>query len=278
VKDATFILDPTGHVVTWNAAAQRMKGYDAKEIVGKHFSSFYPEEDKGTGKPERELEVATGEALFEEEGWRLRKDGSRFWAGVTLTAMRNEAGDLVGFAKVTRDLTERARNEERLRRLATDNAALEARAEVERAQRVQREFLAKAGAALASSLDYRTTLTTVSDLAVPRSEKMKSRSVRLPMPEVAVQRARAVRSEVGYAHPTELKIEVLAHTRRALVRESPTRGVRANLIRVGPRGVISVAEGLPSPRRLRRNPYRWKLAQRRSVRRRLVTTHACVGH
>jgi PAS domain S-box-containing protein len=167
VKDATFILDPTGHVVTWNAAAQRMKGYDAKEIVGKHFSSFYPEEDKGTGKPERELEVATGEGLFEEEGWRIRKDGSRFWAGVTLTAMRNEAGDLVGFAKVTRDLTERARNEERLRRLARDNAALEARAEVERAQRVQREFLAEAGAALASSLDYRTTLTTVSDLAVP---------------------------------------------------------------------------------------------------------------
>jgi len=145
-----------------------MKGYEAEEIVGKHFSSFYPEEDKGAGKPERALEVATGEGLFEDEGWRVRKDGSRFWASVVLAAMRNEAGELVGFAKVTRDLTERVRNEERLHRLAADHAALEARAELERTQRVRREFLAEAGAALASSLDYRTTLATVSNLAVPK--------------------------------------------------------------------------------------------------------------
>ena len=117
VKDyAIFILDTGGHVATWNLGAERIKGYKAEEIIGQHFSVFYPPEDVAAGKTQRELEIATREGRFEEEGWRVRKDGSRMWASVTITALRNSEGTLVGFAKVTRDLTERRRAEEEARR------------------------------------------------------------------------------------------------------------------------------------------------------------------
>jgi hypothetical protein len=120
VRDyAIFILDPKGHVATWNPGAERIKGYRSSEITGKHFSVFYPPDVAATGKCEAELEIATREGRFEEEGWRLRKDGSRLWASVTITALRDpETGELVGFAKVTRDLTERVRNEATLQQLA----------------------------------------------------------------------------------------------------------------------------------------------------------------
>jgi PAS domain S-box-containing protein len=113
VRDyAIFMLGPTGHVATWNAGAQRIKGYRAEEIIGKHFSQFYPVEDIAAGKCEMELEVAAREGRFEDESWRLRKDGAPFWANVVITALRNEAGELIGFAKVTRDLTERRKAEQ----------------------------------------------------------------------------------------------------------------------------------------------------------------------
>jgi PAS domain S-box-containing protein len=104
---AIFLLDPDGRVATWNLGAQRIKGYQASEIIGKHFSIFYPEEDLRSGKPEMELEVATAVGRFEDEGWRLRKDGSRFWANVIITALRDSSGNLRGFSKITRDITER---------------------------------------------------------------------------------------------------------------------------------------------------------------------------
>jgi PAS domain S-box-containing protein len=104
---AIFMLDREGYVITWNIGAQRIKGYQPSEIVGQHFSSFYPEEDKRNGKPAWELEVAAREGRFEDEGWRVRKDGSKFWANVIITAVKNSAGDLLGFSKVTRDSTER---------------------------------------------------------------------------------------------------------------------------------------------------------------------------
>src|SRR5436190_12061524 len=89
VKDyAIFMLDPGGHVATWNAGAERIKGYKAEEIIGKHFSTFYPREDVAAGKCEMELEVAGREGRFEDEGWRVRKDGSRMWANVVITALR----------------------------------------------------------------------------------------------------------------------------------------------------------------------------------------------
>jgi len=112
---AIFMLDPTGHIATWNAGAERIKGYKASEIIGKHFSVFYPDQDIQSGKPAWELEVAQREGHFEDEGWRLRKDGSRFWANVIITAIRNREGQLVGFGKVTRDFSERREHEERLR-------------------------------------------------------------------------------------------------------------------------------------------------------------------
>jgi PAS domain S-box-containing protein len=117
VKDyAIFILDPDGRVSTWNAGAERIKGYMAAEIIGQHFSKFYTPAEAASGKCDRELEVASDDGRFEEEGWRIRKDGTRFWANVTITALRNPEGTLVGFAKVTQDLTERKEAEEEAHR------------------------------------------------------------------------------------------------------------------------------------------------------------------
>jgi PAS domain S-box-containing protein len=143
VKDyAIFILDPTGHVLTWNAGAERIKGYTEREIVGKHFSTFYPPEAVAAGQCELELDVARREGRFEEEGIRVRKDGSLFWANVTITVLRDANGAVVGFAKVTRDLTERKAAEESLRELAVERAAL---AEKARIQEFQERFLAILG-------------------------------------------------------------------------------------------------------------------------------------
>lgn len=133
VKDyAIFMLDPTGRVATWNAGASHIKGYAASEILGKHFSVFYPESEGRTAKCEFELEVAARDGRFEDEGWRIRKDGSRFWANVVITAMKNEDGRLVGFVKVTRDLTERRRAEEEKLRLV----------QAQESNRLKDEFLA----------------------------------------------------------------------------------------------------------------------------------------
>lgn len=117
VRDyAIFMLDVDGRVLTWNAGAQRFKGYTADEIIGQHFSVFYPPEALASGLPRHELEMAAEVGSFEDEGWRVRKDGSLFWADVVVTALRNSRGELVGYAKVTRDLTQRRDHEEALRR------------------------------------------------------------------------------------------------------------------------------------------------------------------
>ena len=129
---AIFLLDPDGRVATWNLGAQRIKGYQASEIIGKHFSIFYPEEDLRSEKPKMELEVATAVGRFEDEGWRLRKDGSRFWANVIITALRDSSGNLRGFSKITRDTTEKMLALEALR-----NTNQELREEV--ARRTQAE-------------------------------------------------------------------------------------------------------------------------------------------
>lgn len=113
---AIFLLDTSGHIATWNPGAQKLKGYTADEIIGKHFSVFYPEKANNEGKPAWELEVAEATGHVEDEGWRVRKDGTKFWANVVITALRDDTGELVGFAKVTRDLSERKRHEIELRR------------------------------------------------------------------------------------------------------------------------------------------------------------------
>lgn len=111
---AIFRLDPFGNVTSWNAGAEKIKGYRAEEIIGRHISVFYPEEEQQLGNPEIGLQIAAAEGRFDTEGWRVRKDGSRFWASVLITALRDPEGNLIGFSKITRDLTERKRSEEKL--------------------------------------------------------------------------------------------------------------------------------------------------------------------
>jgi PAS domain S-box-containing protein len=144
VKDyAFFMLDPEGGVTTWNEGAERVEGYRAEEILGRHFSVFYTDEAVAGGHPEEKLRAAAKVGRYEEEGPRVRKDGSTFWASVLITALKDKDGNLRGFSKVVQDITERKHTDDVLR------------------------FLAESGETLASSLDYRTTLANVAHLAVP---------------------------------------------------------------------------------------------------------------
>ena len=184
VKDyAIFMLDATGQVVTWNAGAQRIKGYSAGEIIGKHFSVFYPIEDVIAGKCERELEIAAREGRFEDEGWRVRKDGTLMWANVVITALRSpDDGTLFGFAKVTRDLSERRKAEAAQRQLAAQQAAL---AEKTRIQEFLERFIAILGHDLRnplSAIDMNLTRLRekVTDPALARMlDRMASSSTRM---------------------------------------------------------------------------------------------------
>lgn len=151
VKDyAIYMLDPEGHIVTWNEGVQRIKGYAAEEILGRHFSVFYTPEDVAAGRPQRALEAAARDGRFEDETWRVRKDGSRFWADVVVTALRDPEGRLRGFTKVTRDLTERRRNEDQARQLAREQIA---RAAAEEQVRARDQFLSIASHELRTPLN-----------------------------------------------------------------------------------------------------------------------------
>ncbi len=125
---AIYMLDPAGRVATWNAGAERIKGYVASEIIGQPVAAFYPPEDVASGLPDRHLEIALSAGRFEDEGWRVRRDGTRFWATVVMTSLYNKAGQLIGFTKITRDLTERRALQERAlaeaRRVAAEEAKL----------------------------------------------------------------------------------------------------------------------------------------------------------
>ncbi len=174
VRDyAIFLLTPTGFVASWNTGAKRIKGYEADEIVGRHFSEFYVDEDVRAGKCEHELEVATREGRFEDEGWRKRKDGSLFWANVIITALHDPSGRLVGFAKVTRDLTERRRAEDQRVRLAQEQKAREA---ADAANRAKDDFLAHV------SHELRTPLNAILGwarlLATGTDEERRSRATK----------------------------------------------------------------------------------------------------
>ncbi len=136
VKDyAIFMLDPDGYITSWNAGAERIKGYTAGEIIGQHFSRFYPPDAIARDWPAYELKMARKEGRFEDEGWRLRKDGTPFWANVVITSLHAPDGRLVGFAKVTRDMTDRKRVEA-----------------LEQAERQMNEFLAMLGHELRNPL------------------------------------------------------------------------------------------------------------------------------
>ncbi len=150
VDYAIIMLDPDGGVTSWNTGAERILGYTYDEIVGRHFSTFYYREDAAAGKPQHELEIASSAGRCEDEGWRLRKDGSRFWANVVVAAIRDRTGELIGFSKIVRDLSERKRLEIEL----TD-----ARAAAEQSSQMKTEFLAK------MSHELRTPLNSLLILA-----------------------------------------------------------------------------------------------------------------
>ncbi len=138
---AIFMLDPQGRVLTWNVGAERIKGYKADEIIGQHFSKFYPQEAINRGWPAHELKAAQAEGRFEDEGWRVRKDGSQFWANVVITALRDHTGKLLGFSKITRDMTERKKSEEDARRLVAETTARRVAEENSQLIKEQRERL-----------------------------------------------------------------------------------------------------------------------------------------
>ncbi len=167
VRDyAIFMLDPNGNVATWNKGAERIKGYRPDEIIGSHFSRFYSEEDKANRKPERELEIARAQGSVEDEGWRLRKDGTRFWANVVITAVFDRTGELRGFAKVTRDISDRKEAEETRRALLEQREARvqaeEERRRAEASYRVSQEAnRAKDDFLMTLSHELRTPMTAI---------------------------------------------------------------------------------------------------------------------
>ena len=150
---AIYVLDPRGNIATWNPGAERIKGYTASEIIGRHFSLFYTPEDQEAGAPEREL-LAGAAGRYEMEGWRVRKDGSRFWASVVITPLRDRAGTFLGYAKVTRDLTERRKAEEQTLQMRRAQDAMKIRDEFLTEAKRELDRAAAAVKAKAATLEW----------------------------------------------------------------------------------------------------------------------------
>jgi len=166
---AIFALDAAGNVATWNAGAERMKGYTAEQIIGQPYEIFFPPEAAEEGRPRRLLALAREEGQVEDEGWRVRRDGSRFWADALLTALRDEQGELIGYAKVTRDLTDRKQQQEHERQLIDERvarrAAEEAQVAAERRAR-EEKALREVAHALAGAESIDTALGRLAELAI----------------------------------------------------------------------------------------------------------------
>ncbi|MFL5302390.1 MAG: ATP-binding protein [Anaeromyxobacteraceae bacterium] len=195
VRDyAIFTLDPRGFITSWNLGAERIKGYAASEILGRHFSDFYPPDDVAAGKPAWELTEAERDGRFEDEGWRVRKDGSRFWANVIITALRGPEGELRGFGKVTRDLTARREAEETARRLAAEQAA---RAVAEKAERYQRDLLAILGHDLRNCL---SVIVTAGEMNRLQAQEPKVRRRAAQVVSSAKRMRHIIHSIIDYTH------------------------------------------------------------------------------
>ncbi len=243
VKDyAIFILDPSGHISTWNAGAQRIKGYSEQEIIGKHFSIFYPPEVNPPEKCALALGIAERDARFEEEGWRLKKGGSRFWASVVITTLRDDQQRVVGFAKVTRDLTQRREAEEARRAVAEQRAALTEKARI---QEFQERFLAVLGH------DLRNPLASV-DMGIDvlrakirepeilrilaRMQSSTNRMVRMIEQILDLTRSRLANGLQLYVHPMNLQTTLskiveelrIAHPERVITMSAPDSRINAD--------------------------------------------------
>jgi PAS domain S-box-containing protein len=207
VDYAIYLLDPRGYITNWNAGGERIKGYTAREIIGQHFSRFYTARDRAAGEPQRELAIAARDGRYEREGWRVRKDGTQFWAGVVIDRILDREGKLVGFAKVTRDLTEKKRAEEALE---------QARAALAQAQKMEAVGQLTGGVAH----DFNNLLTVITNALdllggrvrddaqkhriIDSAQRAAERGARLTQQLLAFSRRQALRPEI---HPINTVIE-----------------------------------------------------------------------
>jgi PAS domain S-box-containing protein len=244
VRDyAIFLLDPGGYVTTWNPGAEHAKGYTAEEIVGRHFSAFYTDEDRARDHPAEELRIAAEVGRYEEEGWRIRKDGSRFWASVLLTAVRDPDGTLVGYAKITRDLTERR---------AAEQAVRDANTRLERTNRELDRFAAVAAHDLQEPL---RTIAGFTELLTDRHREGLDPAAQNYLAHIAS----------GVERMTQLVDDLLRARRRAVRRRRRHGGAG----RGGRRGLRGAARDRRRARhRRRRRGCRRHARARRGARRR----------
>jgi PAS domain S-box-containing protein len=222
IDHAIFLLDPKGYVASWNSGAENLKGYSAREMIGQHFSRFYTEEDRAAGLPQKLLSIARSRGKIASEGWRVRKDGTRFWASVVIDAIRDDKGDIIGFAKITRDLTEQRESQQKLD---------EAREQLFQAQKMEAIGQLTGGVAH----DFNNLLTVIvsgADLAehhIQGNEKLQRlignmrhaalRGERLTRQLLAFSRRQPLKPEtVDISHQLTSFIELLSHSIRGDVR------------------------------------------------------------
>jgi len=235
---AIFMLDPTGRIASWNEGAQRIKGYASTEIIGTHFSRFYPPEDLAWDKPAYELTAAVRDGRFEDEGWRLRKDGTRFWANVIITPLRDDTGTLVGFAKITRDLTER--------RSATERAIEDARRiAIEETARTAAEHRAQELTRLTVELDQRKREVESANQEL-QYRIHEEQALAEELEEINLQLQRAIHdadtARRAAEHANQAKVDFLAAMSHELRTPLNAIGGYAELMEMGLRGPITDAQ------------------------------------
>ena len=248
---AIFMLDPEGRVASWNIGAERIKGYTADEIVGRHFSLFYPADKVSADFPAHELAVASRAGRFEDEGWRVRKDGRQFWANVVITALRDVDGKLLGFAKVTRDLTARRAAEEQARRLAAEEAArTEAEQRSEELQRLSDELQEQAMTLEEQAME----LEAQTEEAQALTEELQQTNEQLERTVEEIEAARSAAEESARlaAAANQAKTDFLAAMSHELRTPLNAIGGYADILLLGVRGRLT-EEQAQDIERIRRN-------------------------